>query len=149
MPSDPPHTDQPPELARDLRVVIGQLRRRLREHSQTAGVTSSEMVALGHLERVGPTTVTALARAEGVRPQSMGATIASLQAAGFVEASPHPTDGRQSVIALTPACLDWLAASRAAREDWLHQALDERLSPDEQARLAEAVTLLRRLVDAR
>jgi DNA-binding MarR family transcriptional regulator len=137
---------QPPDLARDLRVVVGQLRRRLREHGHTDGVTSSEMVAIGHIERGGPTTVTALARAEGVRPQSMGATIAALQAAGLVAAAPHPTDGRQSLLSLTPACLQWIKVSRAAREDWLHQALDERLSPDEQQALAAAVALLQRLV---
>lgn len=138
----------PHALARDLRVVIGQMRRRLREQAQTAWVTSSEMVALGHIERGGPATISALARAEGVRPQSMGATIATLQAAGYVEASPHPTDGRQTVISLTEECRDWLAAMRAAREDWLHAALDAHLTPAEQARLAEAVTLLKRLVEA-
>jgi len=142
-------SSETPDLARDLRVVVGQLRRRLREQNQAGALTSSEVVAIGHLERDGPMTVTALARAEGVRSQSMGATIAALEAAGFVVASPHPTDGRQSLISLTSACLHWISASRAAREDWLHQALDDHLSPEEQQQLARAVTLLQRLAAAR
>ena len=38
----------------------------------------------------GPATVTSLARAEGVRPQSMGATVAALQEAGLVGGAPDP-----------------------------------------------------------
>jgi DNA-binding MarR family transcriptional regulator len=146
MAPDPDVSAQPADLARDLRVVVGQLRRALREHGHTQGVTSSEIVALGHIERGGLTTVTALARAEGVRPQSMGATIASLQAAGLVVASPDANDGRQSLLSLTPQCRAWLQESRAAREDWLHRSLDARLTPQEQQALAHAVTLLQRLV---
>jgi DNA-binding MarR family transcriptional regulator len=91
--------------------------------------------------------VTALAEAEGVRPQSMGATIAVLREAGLISGSPDPNDGRQTVLSLTPACLEALKASRTKREDWLFQGIRQRLSPSEQKTLAEAIGLLQRLVE--
>ena len=134
-------------LAADLRVVLGKLTRRLRGRSAVGDLTSSQKSALSHLEREGPATVSTLARIEGVRPQSMGATVAALEAAGLVQGAPDPDDGRQTLLSLTPACLEIVRASRAAREDWLLQAIHAHLAPDEQQELARAVRLLARLVD--
>lgn len=135
-------------LAGELRVVIGRLKRRLREQASTGDLTWSQVSVLSHLERDGPATVTTLARAEGVRPQSMGATVAVLEAAGLVSGAPHPVDGRQTILSLTTACLDWIKAGRAAREDWLFRAIRTRLAPDEREELARAIDLLKRLADA-
>jgi DNA-binding MarR family transcriptional regulator len=105
------------------------------------------MAVLGYLDREGPSTVTTLARAEGVRPQSMGATVAALEEAGLVSGTPHPADGRQIMLSLTAAAREWIKASRAAREDWLSRAIRAHLSPTEQEELAKAAALLRRIVD--
>ncbi len=88
-------------LAGDLRVVIGQLRRRLREQSGFGDLSWSQTSVLSRLDREGPGTVTSLARAEGMRPQSMGATVSALEAAGLVSGSPDPKDGRQTILSLT------------------------------------------------
>ncbi len=71
-------------LVTDLRVVLGRLIRRLREESQVGDFSWSQLKVLARLEQDGPATVTTLAAAEGVRSQSMGATISSLKALGFV-----------------------------------------------------------------
>ncbi|TPW29310.1 MarR family winged helix-turn-helix transcriptional regulator [Pararhizobium mangrovi] len=134
-------------LAGRLRTVIGQLRRRFRAQDGQGDLSWSQKSVLLHLEREGAATVSALARREGVRPQSMGATAASLQAAGLVSSEPDPDDGRQTLLALTPACREWLAAARSARQDWLVRALGERLDADERARLADAAELLARLTE--
>ena len=91
-------------VAGELRVVLGKLKRRLREEASLGEFTLSQMSALSRLEREGPATVTTLARAEGVRPQSMGATVSVLEAAGFVTGSPDPADGRQTILSLTDTC---------------------------------------------
>ena len=135
-------------LAGDLRVLVGQLKRRLREEASFGDFTESQMSALSRLERAGPATVTALARAEGMRPQSLGATVAVLEAAGLVIGTPDPADRRQTLLSLTPACREKVAAGRAAREDWLLRAIEAVLSPEEQAQLAVGVDLLKRLVEA-
>ncbi|WP_345814853.1 MarR family transcriptional regulator [Paraburkholderia sp. PREW-6R] len=135
-------------VAEDLRVVIGKLRRRLREESHVGDFTPSQTQVLGLLEREGPATVTALARAHGVRPQSMGETLSVLKAAGLVSGTPDPTDGRQTVLSLTPAFRKKIKASRAARQDWLFRTMQTRFSATEQQQLAKGIALLKRLVDS-
>src|SRR5690348_16279760 len=106
--------------AGELRVTLSKLNRRLRENSALGSdFTWSQLKALIHLEREGAMTVTALAQAEGVRPQSMGATISPLREAGLVSGVPDPADGRQTVLSLTPACVEALRVGRAAKDDWL------------------------------
>jgi DNA-binding MarR family transcriptional regulator len=134
-------------LAGELRVLLGQLSRRLREQAHAGDLTGSQKSVLLRLERDGPATVTTLARGEGVRPQSMGATISSLEAAGLVFGSQDPADGRRTILSLTVACRERIKATRAAKEDWLFRALRAKLSKPEQEKLATAVELLKRLVD--
>ncbi len=134
-------------VAAELRVLLGKLRRRLREQTPLGDLTWSQVSVLGHLERDGPATVTALARAEGIRPQSMSATVDALETAGLIVGAPHPTDGRQTLLSLTASCRAWLEASRAARQDWLFRAIRTTLSPTELGELARGVTLLARLVE--
>jgi DNA-binding MarR family transcriptional regulator len=136
-----------PAIAGDLRVVLGKLIRRLREQASAGDFTPSQSAVLVRLERDGPATVTTLARAEGVRPQSMGATVAVLEDAGLVSGAPDPADGRQTILSLTAACRKRIKDSRAAREDWLFKTIRTRFTTAEQERLAGCVELLQRLVD--
>jgi DNA-binding MarR family transcriptional regulator len=110
-------------------------------------MTLSQVSVLGRLDRDGPATVTNLARAEGVRPQSMGATVSALETTGLVSGAPDPNDGRQTIWSLTPACREWIRAGRAAREDWLFHVIRRRLSAAEQEQLAQGLALLRRLTE--
>jgi DNA-binding MarR family transcriptional regulator len=132
-------------LAAELRVLIGQLRRRLREQGSLGDLTDSQTAVLRRLDSDGPATVTALARAEAMRPQSMGANVAALEAAGLISGTPDPNDGRQTILSLTAACRQKVKAGRMAREDWLFRAIQTNLAPAEQAELARAVELLKRL----
>ena len=134
-------------LARGIRALTGKLKRRLREQAGQGDLPPSQVAVLLRLDRDGPSTVTALARAENVRSQSMGATVAALESAGFLDGAPHPTDGRQTLLSLTPACRKWIDDGRAARQDWLFQTLQTRLSPEEQDQLAAALRLFDRLLD--
>ena len=135
-------------LATDLRALISRLKRRLLEQADVGDLTPSQIAALLRLEREGPMTTSALARAEGVRSQSMGATLTPLQAAGHVTGAPDPADGRQTLLSLSASCRAWIAAGRAARQDWLTRAIARELSAEEQAQLAEALVLLKRVAGA-
>ena len=135
-------------LASELRIVISQLRHRLREQTNPGDFTFSQTSVFIRLERDGPATVSALARAEGVRQQSMGATISTLEAGGLVKGSPDPADGRQTILSLTDACLEMIRASRAAKEDWLFHVIQTKLSPAEQEQLATDLELLKRIADS-
>ncbi|MEX6508917.1 MarR family winged helix-turn-helix transcriptional regulator [Jiella sp. M17.18] len=135
------------ELAERLRSLISRLKRRLREQANAGDLTPSQVAVLVRLERDGPATVSALARMEGVRPQSMGSTVAALQAAGLVEGAPDPADGRQTILTLTDACRRMVVANRATRKDWLVRRIEAALTDAEQKDLARAVALLERLAD--
>ncbi|HEY8334487.1 MAG TPA: MarR family transcriptional regulator [Tardiphaga sp.] len=138
----------PAVLAAELGALIGQMKRRLRREASAGDFTQSQLAVLGRLDREGSATVSALARAEGVRPQSMGATVAALEAAGLLQGTPDPADGRQTILALTPACRDLIRAGRAARLDWLSHAIEARLSQAEQQQLADSVALLAKLFES-
>jgi len=135
-------------LAAELRVLVGLLKRRLREQATLGDLTESQIGVLRRLDGDGPATVTGLARAEGMRPQSMGANVAALEAAGLVSGAPDPNDGRQTIWSLTAACREKVKAGRTAREDWLFRAIQTHLSPTEQEELVQAIELLKRLASA-
>ncbi|MCI0143350.1 MarR family transcriptional regulator [Arthrobacter bambusae] len=135
------------EAAAELRVLIGQLTRRLREQSQVDNLTNAQKAVLIHLERDGRATLSALARAEGMRPQSMGAIISALSSLGLVESGPDPADGRQRILSLTAEARESISASRAAKADWLYRTILSKLTPDEREQLPGAVHLLKRLLE--
>jgi DNA-binding MarR family transcriptional regulator len=135
-------------LAGELRLLISQLRHRMREQVHPGNVTWSQISVIIHMERDGPATVSDLARAEGVRQQSMGATISALEEAGLVKGSPDPADGRRTILSLTDTCRELIKTTRAAKEDWLFRAIQTELSSAEQEKLATALELLKRLADS-
>jgi DNA-binding MarR family transcriptional regulator len=135
-------------LAAEVRVGFGKLKRRLREEGGAAEITPSQASALGQLEKLGKTTVTELAQAEGVRPQSMGATIATLDTAGYISSSPDPTDGRRTILSLSPMAVEKFSANRTAREGWLFRAIQQTLSPEEKRDLARGFAVLTKLVES-
>src|SRR5271165_6243721 len=136
--------DDAAALAAELHALSGKLKRRLREQASAGDLTQSQLAVLGHLDRNGPTTVTALARLQGVRSQSMGATVTALEAAGMVKGSSDPNDGRQTILSLTPACVALIKSGRAARTDWLLKTIKAKLTAQEKQQLAAAIKLLNR-----
>jgi DNA-binding MarR family transcriptional regulator len=120
----------------------------MREQVHPGNFTWSQTSVVIRLERYGPATVSALARAEGVRQQSMGATISSLEEAGLLSGSSDPTDGRRTILSLTDTCRELIKATRAAKEDWLFRAIQTKLSVAEQEELARSLELLNRLADS-
>jgi DNA-binding MarR family transcriptional regulator len=56
--------------------------------------------------------VTALARAEQISVQSMGATLGPLEARGLIKRQSDPADGRRAVMSVTEAGLSALSDKR-------------------------------------
>jgi DNA-binding MarR family transcriptional regulator len=145
--TDPRQNRNAAALAQDLCALLGKLKRRLRGQTQAGDLTPSQKSVLLRLEKDGPATASSIARAEGMRPQSMATILAGLEGAGLVSGTPDPTDGRQTLLSLTETCRQWIEVGRAARQDWLTSTLEARLSPQERAAVANAVELLKRLVE--
>ena len=133
------------ELAHDLRETVGRILRRLRAEP---GPPIGQLAVLSRLDRDGPASISDLAAADRMRPQSMAQTVRDLEDAGLVSRRPDPADGRRQLVELTSPGLETLLATRARREDWLTQALDRELDADQRDLLRQAVALLNRVADA-
>jgi DNA-binding MarR family transcriptional regulator len=132
-------------VASDLRVVLGQLMRRLRAEHR---FSISQGAVLGRLDRQGPQSVSDLAAAERMRQQSMAQTVGELESDGLVERNPDPGDKRRALVSLTEQGIQRLEEERRNRVGWLAQAIEEDLSAEEKGVLRDAVELLRRLAES-
>ena len=128
-----------------LRVSLGAFRRRAHETATEGDLTGPQLTALSRLDRFGPATTAELARREQISPQAMGATVASLEQRGLVARVPDATDGRRSILALTPAGQTAIRSGRSAIADRIAAALEESFSSQERAILEAAAPLIERL----
>jgi DNA-binding MarR family transcriptional regulator len=134
------------EVADALRVSVGLLRRRIRQRKAAEGeLTLPESAALARLDRGGPTTSSELARLEQISPQSMGTTLAGLEARGLVARRSDPNDGRRAVLSLTPAGQAVLRDRRNESTQRIAAVLAAGFSAAEQRQLLVAARLLERL----
>jgi DNA-binding MarR family transcriptional regulator len=130
----------------DLLQAVGLLVRRVRAAAASNELSLTESVVMARLAKDGPATTADLARAEGMKPQSMGTTIAALEVMGMVERKPHPTDGRQVNIALTARGAAVRATAKDAKRSWLVQAISQ-LDKHDQETLFAAGEIIKRLVE--
>lgn len=134
------------DTAAALRTATARLNRRLRAEAGQSEYTSSQISVIKLLLESGPATTSALARAEGMRPQSMSATIAALESVGIVARRPDPDDRRATQVFITPEGERSILDGRAAKQEWLTRAMSDRLTPEEQRALAAAAALIDRLL---
>jgi DNA-binding MarR family transcriptional regulator len=130
----------------DFTQTIGLLVRRVRAAAASQEVSLTESSVMARLSKEGPATIADLARAEAMKPQSMGTTISALEQMGLVKRHQHPTDGRQINIELTAKGEAMRQKTRAAKRAWLAQAVAQ-LDKHDQATLFAAGQILKRLVD--
>ena len=130
----------------DFTQAIGLLVRRVRAAAATHELSLTESSVLARLAKDGAATTAELARAEGMKPQSMGTTIAALEERSLVERTPHPTDGRQMLIQITDQGLALRKSTREAKQMWLAEAI-AKLDKREQQTLLEAGEIIRRLAE--
>ena len=133
------------DLADDILAMHGRIRRALLA-GKADDVTASQSAVLGRLLRDGATTTADLARAEGVRPQSMGATVQALVDLGFVERDPDPSDGRRTIVRATAAGASAREESRVSRTRVLAERLSA-LDPEDRATVERSLTVLGTLID--
>jgi DNA-binding MarR family transcriptional regulator len=134
------------QVAAEIRGTLAALYRRIRQTKQIGELTLPESSALSRLRQTGPTTAATLAKLEQISPQSIGVTVAALEAKGLIQRSADPADGRRVILSLTSAGDATVEARRSARDQQFTRALSA-LSADERAQLLEVMPLLERLVE--
>jgi DNA-binding MarR family transcriptional regulator len=132
--------------ATDFGHAIGLLVRRMRAAAASHDLSLTEAAVMARLARDGAATTADLARAEGMKPQSMGTTVAALEEGGFVARKPHPTDGRQVNIALTAKGAAVRKNAGDAKRTWLAHAIAQLDEPEREALFA-AGGIIRRLAE--
>ena len=137
-------TRQDSELASALRLAVMRLARRMRAERTDTSLTLSQLAALATLERHGAMTPRDLAAAERVQPPSLTRLAASLEQQGLITRTPHASDGRRVLLAVSASGVALLREDRRRREAWLAQQLAG-LEPEERAVLKHATTVLDRL----
>jgi DNA-binding MarR family transcriptional regulator len=127
-----------------LREAIARVNRRLRQTRPMGDVTIAQISALQSLENAGALTPRELSDVERVRPPTMTRIVGRLEERGLVQRTPHPSDGRQVILAPSPAGRALLDEFRRARDEWLARRLAG-LTAEERETLRRAADILNRI----
>ena len=134
-----------------LAMAISRLRSRIRTEAgvRSTGIPISQLAVLGRIINEGPTTAAALAAGEHVTQQAIAQSLATLKERALVEKQADPGDGRKSLVTATLAGRELMEGIAASREEWLTQAIDAAVRPEERPLLAGAIDLLERIADVK
>lgn len=133
-------------LAAALRLAVVRLNRRLRAQRAHTSVSLTQLAAMSTLDHHGPLSPGELAAYERVQPPSMTRVLAALEQQGLVVRRPHPTDGRQVIVELSPAGQQLCHDEIRLREAWLCRRVSE-LTPADREVLRKAVEVINRMVE--
>ncbi|WP_433531063.1 MarR family winged helix-turn-helix transcriptional regulator [Micromonospora sp. CA-263727] len=134
----------PAQLAHQLRDAITRLNRRVRQARPVGDLTVTQLSALTSIRLGGALTPRELADVERVQPPTMTKIVAKLEERGLVQRSPHPTDGRQVILAVTEGGRTVLDQFERVRDEWLARRLAE-LNDADRETLHHAAEILQRL----
>ncbi|OKJ47554.1 MarR family transcriptional regulator [Micromonospora sp. TSRI0369] len=137
----------PAQLAPQLRDAITRLNRRVRQARPVGDLTVTQLSALTSLKLAGALTPRELADVERVQPPTMTKIVAKLEERGLVQRTPHPTDGRQVILAATEGGRAVLEQFERARNEWLATRLAD-LTEDERETLRRAADILQGIARA-
>jgi len=129
-----------------VRAVL-RLARAMRRSAPAAELTGAALALVATLYRKGPLSAVALARAEGLQPQSLSRLLVRMEADALIERAVDPDDRRRHVITLTPRGLGALDSAMTQRRRWLGAVMAERLSDAERATLLATAEIMLRIAD--
>lgn len=131
------------ELAARLRITLGRLNRRVRQHGPQT-LTSSQASTLSSLEALGPVRLGDLAAHEGVSAPTQSRLVASLEAQALLRRTPDVGDRRATLLEITSEGRRQLEKLRNERSAFLVEQLAT-LSPEQRAALVSALDALETL----
>jgi DNA-binding MarR family transcriptional regulator len=132
-------------LASHLRIAVARTARRLRQESGT-GLSPTLTAALATVARHGPLTPSELAARERVQRPTVTRILSTLDELGLIARAGDPGDRRSSLITVTPAGRELLAAARTRKDAFLSERLDA-LSAEDRATLERAAALLEGMLE--
>jgi DNA-binding MarR family transcriptional regulator len=133
------------QVAARLRLAVTRLNRRLRAEGDI-GLSPSATAALSSIGRHGPLSLGELASTEGVKPPTITATVAALEAEGLVARELDVRDRRITRVTLTPRGRQRLERSKRRKTAYLASRL-ERLDEHQLEELDRSLALIELLLE--
>lgn len=133
------------ELAARLRMTLGRLNRRVRQHGPQT-LSSSQASTLASVETLGPVRLGDLAVREGVTAPTQSRLVASLEQQGLLRRMPDPEDRRATLLDITAQGRRQLQRLRGERSAFLVAQLG-RLSGEQRQALVTALDALETLAE--
>jgi DNA-binding MarR family transcriptional regulator len=130
----------------DLASVVGAFTRMNIRLPRVQRMSFTTLSVLHTLATSGPKRLTELASSEQVTQPAATQVVIKLEGDGLVQRRPDPSDGRASLVHITPAGAAVVAARRVERLEQL-QELTDQLTSKERAAIADALPALSRLVE--
>lgn len=134
------------ETASRLRLAIVRTARRMRQEAGTE-LSPTLAASLATIERHGPLTPSELAEIERVQRPTATRIAASLESEGLIERAPDPSDGRVSLLSISPRGRALLKRLRKRKNAYLSRRLRELDDSDVEA-LERAVEVLERMLES-
>ena len=133
------------ERAARLRLAITRTARRMRQEAGSE-LGPSSMAALATVERAGPLTPSELAKHERIQRPTATRLLARLSELGLVERTADPSDGRCSIVTITPEGRALLKRLRSRKNAYLARRM-KGLPDDDVAALERAAEILERVLE--
>jgi DNA-binding MarR family transcriptional regulator len=133
------------ELAARLRMTLGRLNRRVRQHGPQT-LSSSQASTLASVDALGPVRLGDLAAHEGVTAPTQSRLVASLEHQGLLRRMPDSDDRRATLLAITAQGRRQLEQLRGERSAFLVGQLGT-LSAEQRAALVGALDALEALAE--
>lgn len=137
-----------PELsqrASRLRLAITRTARRMRQEANS-DLGPASLAALATIERGGPLTPSELAKAERIQRPTATRLLAGLTEKELVSRAADPTDGRCSIVTITPEGRAMLKRIRSRKNAYLARRMKD-LPDDEVDALERAAEILERVLE--
>lgn len=133
------------ERAARLRLAINRMARRLRQESGT-DIGPASIAALATIERSGPLTPSEVARIEGIQRPTATRILSRLTEDGLLSRAADPTDGRCSILHISPEGAATLKRLRRLKTAYLAERMRE-LPEDDVETLARATEILEQVLE--
>jgi DNA-binding MarR family transcriptional regulator len=134
------------ELAARLRMTLGRLNRRVRQHGPQT-LSSSQASTLASVDALGPVRLGDLAAHEGVTAPTQSRLVASLEHQGLLRRMPDTDDRRATLLAITAQGRRQLEQLRGERSAFLVGQLGT-LSAEQRTALVSALDALEALAES-
>jgi DNA-binding MarR family transcriptional regulator len=130
-----------------LRAIVGKMSRRLNATARGAGLTTSQLSALGVIARTGPIRLSELAEVEHMNPTMLSRVVGALVEAGLVRRRVDPDDRRAGLVEVTATGRRTHDRLRAERGRILASGLNA-IDSEQRAAIEVALPALEALVAA-